>query len=170
MNNKAIIALAAVIALSAGMIVKNLETMPEKGKNDFLPKFSLPDLTEKNRHISEWKGKILIINFWATWCPPCLKEIPGFIALQDEFGDKGLQFIGIAIEEREPVDEYIDFININYPILIGEDAGIALSHQLGNRINAVPFSIVVDKKGNIIHRHPGEFSRKQIMELITPLL
>ena len=170
MNNKTIIGLAAVIALSAGILAKNLVTAPEMEKNDFLPEFSLPDLTGKQRQISEWNGKILIINFWATWCPPCLKEIPEFIALQDKFGDKGLQFIGIAIEEKEPVDEYIDFININYPILIGEDAGIALSHQLGNRVNAVPFSIIVDKKGNIIHRHPGELSKKQILELITPLL
>ena len=85
-----------------------------------LPEFSLPDTTGTIHSISEWQGKILVINFWATWCPPCLKEIPEFIQLQAEYADQNVQLIGIAIDEPELVDDYISFININYPILIAE--------------------------------------------------
>ncbi len=122
------------------------------------------------RNVSEWQGKILVINFWATWCPPCRKEIPEFVALQEQYGDKGLQFVGIAIEDREPVSEYLNTIKINYPILIGGDKGIALAQQLGNIINAVPFTIVVNPQGQVIHRQPGEFSREKVLEIISPLM
>ena len=135
-----------------------------------LPDFNLPDIFNNLHSISEWKGKILIINFWATWCQPCRKEIPEFIALQEQYSDKGLQFIGIAIDDQGSVEEYLVKTKINYPILIGDTTGIDLAHQLGNNIDAVPFTLIVNQQGKIIHQHPGEFSREQIMEIITPLL
>ena len=101
---------------------------------------------------------------------PACKEIPEFIALQEQYAAKGLQFIGIAIDDQEPVKEYLAKTKINYPILIGGDTGIALAHQLGNIIDAVPFTVVVNQQGQIIHQHPGEFSREQIMEIINPLI
>jgi thiol-disulfide isomerase/thioredoxin len=161
---------AAISALAAGIYVQSLKGTTLKQNHNALPAFSLPDLSGKQRHISEWDGKILIINFWATWCPPCLKEIPVFIALQKELADKDIQFIGIAIEDEASVTEYISTININYPILIGEDYGIALSIKLGNLVQAVPFTIIVNRDGNIIHRQPGEISRKKILKIITPVL
>ncbi len=81
-----------------------------------------------------------------------------------------MQFIGIAIEDKQSVVEYLKTININYPILIGEDEGISLSYQLGNIINAVPFTLLVNKQGQIIHRQPGEISRDDILEIIKPLI
>ena len=120
--------------------------------------------------MSEWQGKIRVINFWATWCPPCLKEIPEFIALQEQYATKGLQFIGIAIDDQDPVGEYLATIKINYPILISGDTGIGLAHQLGNIVDAVPFTVVVNQQGQIIYRHQGEFSKEQILKIIEPLL
>ncbi len=170
MKNSLLITLTAVFALGAGLIAKQLATTPNPQELDLLPEFTLPDLAGEPRNIYDWKGKVLVINFWATWCPPCLREIPEFIALQNEFGAQGLQFIGIAIEEKEPVVAYAHTANINYPVLIGEEAGIALSLKLGNKVNAVPYSIIVNRAGKIIHQHPGEFNKKQITELITQLL
>lgn len=170
MKQVMLIVITAAIALAAGISVKYLSAPVRDAGPSAMVDFSLPDLSGKQRSISEWQGKILIINFWATWCPPCRKEIPEFIALQEEYADKGLQFIGIAIEEQEPVSEYLKTLTMNYPILIGEDNGIALSQQLGNIINAVPFTIVVNPQGQIIHRQPGEFSREKILEIITPLM
>lgn len=170
MKNRFLITFIAVFALGAGYVAKQLTTPQNPQENELLPEFTLLDLAGEVRNISEWKGKILVINFWATWCPPCLREIPEFIALQNEFGAQGLQFIGVAIEEKDPVQEYVDSVNINYPVLIGEEAGIALSHKLGNKVNAVPYSIIVNQAGKIIHQHPGEFTKKEISELINPLL
>jgi len=169
-KNTLLTILVGAIALSGGILSQQLSSLTIAQPTATPIDFSLPDLSGKQRNIKEWQDKILIINFWATWCPPCLKEIPEFIKLQNEFAGKGLQFIGIAIDEQSAVEEYLQTININYPQLIAGDTGIALSHQLGNIVNAVPFSLIINKQGQIIHRQPGELSRDKIIETITPLI
>lgn len=169
--NTILILIAGVIALTGGLILQNSKAFftQTKAKTPLL-EFSLPDDSDKLRRISEWQGSILIINFWATWCPPCLKEIPEFIKLQKEFDEKGVQFIGIAVEDKQAVKDYLKSININYPILIGGEQAIVLSHKLGNIVNAVPFTLIIDQQGQIVHRQPGELSRKKIKEIIEPLI
>lgn len=173
MRSAFIIILAAVIALGGGVIVRYFFSSPAVETNQAVspsPDFSFPDASGKTRHSAEWQGKIRIINFWATWCPPCIKEIPEFIEMQKQYGDKDVQFVGIAIEEREPVVEYLESIAINYPILIGGDDAVALSQQMGNSINAVPFTVVVNREGQIVHRQPGVFSNEQIAKTLAPLI
>ena len=135
-----------------------------------LPDFSLPDTSGTITPISNWQGKLLIINFWATWCPPCLKEIPEFIALQSEYAEQNVQFIGIAIDDPLLVEDYLSFIDINYPILIAETEGSSLSQKLGNIINAIPFTVIVNQQSQIVFRHPGELSKQKLRELIEPLI
>jgi thiol-disulfide isomerase/thioredoxin len=170
MKPTGLIILAALLALGVGIMTRGLLSPAEQTSPISLPDFNLPDEQGNQHNISEWQGKIRVINFWATWCPPCLKEIPAFIALQKQYSAKGLQFIGIAIDDQEPVEKYLASININYPILIASISGIALSQQLGNSVDAVPFTVVVNREGQIIHQHRGEFSSEQIMEIVTPLL
>jgi thiol-disulfide isomerase/thioredoxin len=135
-----------------------------------LPDFSLPDLQGNLRHSSHWAGKVLLINYWATWCPPCRKEMPAFIELQNELGEKGLQFIGIAIDEAEATKSFAEEIGVNYPILIGNESSIEMSKQLGNRFQGLPFSVIADRSGKIIYTQAGELTpetiRKQIEKLI----
>jgi thiol-disulfide isomerase/thioredoxin len=170
MKQTALIIIAAILALTLGISARHL--FPSAKENDVsaLPEFNLSDLSGHQHNISEWRSRILVINFWATWCPPCLKEIPDFIALQEQYADKDVQFIGIALEDKEPVAKYAAATHINYPILLGGDNGITLAHQLGNSVDAVPYTLIVDRQGQIIHRHPGEFSKQQIQEVIAPLL
>lgn len=174
MNNQTlVIVFAGIIALAGGAFIQNLSKPKlEQAQQSASPSLliNLPDLAGKQRDISEWQGKIRIINFWATWCPPCLKEIPEFINIQNEFKDKNLQFIGIAIDEKEAVVQYLKTININYPILIAGDAGISLSQQLGNIVNAVPFTVFINQQGQIIHRHPGELHRQKLLKIINQIL
>jgi thiol-disulfide isomerase/thioredoxin len=168
-----IIIIAALIALGGGIIARHFLSSPTVQTSQAaspLPDFSFPDVSGKIRHSAEWQGKVRIINFWATWCPPCIEEIPEFIKMQKQYGDKGVQFIGIAIEEREPVADYLKSIAINYPILIGGIDATALSQQMGNVINAVPFTVVVNREGQIIHQQPGPFSDEQMLKIITPLI
>lgn len=170
MNKKTFFFLfAAAIALTGGIFAQRVSSYKQEKPSPLL-EFSLPDVTGKQHDISEWQDKIRIINFWATWCPPCLKEIPEFIKLQDEYNDRGIQFIGIAIEDKAAVEEYSKTIKLNYPMLIGGDQAIELSHQLGNIINAVPFTLIVNRQGQIIHRQPGELSKEKILEVIKPLM
>jgi thiol-disulfide isomerase/thioredoxin len=170
MKQTGLIIIAALIALGFGMTARHFPQPAEKNSPSALPEFNLPDLSGHQHNISEWRGKVLVINFWATWCPPCRKEIPDFVALQEQDADKGVQFIGIALEDQEPVAEYLATTKINYPMLLGGDNGITLAHQLGNIIDAVPYTLIVNPQGQIIHRHPGELSKDQLVKIITPLL
>ncbi len=135
-----------------------------------LVEFSLLDIDGKSHSMAEWQGKIRIINFWATWCPSCLKEIPSFIALQNEYAEKNLQFIGIAIDERQLVADYLAFSEINYPILMAEVEGARLAKQLGNTMNVIPYTVIVNQQNQIIFRQSGELSQQKIHRIIQPLL
>ncbi|MFK5948639.1 MAG: TlpA disulfide reductase family protein [Methylococcales bacterium] len=170
-QNTILIFFVSSLALIAGIFIQTSANNSEQ-QNITVPaiKINLPDINGKQRDLTEWQGKIRIINFWATWCPPCLKEIPEFIKLQDEFKDKNVQFIGIAIDDKQAVEQYLQNNPVNYPMLIGGDAAISLSQQLGNFVNTVPFSLIINQQGQIIHRHPGELSKEKIIEIITPLL
>jgi thiol-disulfide isomerase/thioredoxin len=172
MKQNLLVLLIAILALAGGIAVKQIfsdqkETtiLQTSGLN-----FKLPDSNGIMRHSDEWQGKILIINFWATWCPPCLKEIPAFVKLQQEYAEQEIQFIGIAVEEKEPVINFLQHQAVNYPILIGGDHGISLAQQLGNFANAVPFTLIVNQQGQIIHRQAGELSTEQLTEMLQKLL
>ncbi|MDX8129322.1 TlpA disulfide reductase family protein [Methylomonas sp. OY6] len=172
MNKKIILIVTAIafVAMAAGLFVRQYFAAPEAGKPTPQINFSLPDLADTPQSVAQWQGKILIINFWATWCPPCLKEIPEFIKLQDEYKDKGVQFVGIAIEDKQPVEDYLKRIKINYPVLIGGEGATMLAQQLGNVINTVPFTVIINQQGQIVHHQLGELTRDKVLEVIAPLL
>ena len=131
---------------------------------DSLPDFTLPDLEGRPQKSSGWIGKVLVLNFWATWCPPCRKEMPAFMALQEELGGKGLQFVGIAIDNPDSVREFAESNPINYPILLGSEDAIKLSKVLGNRYQGLPFSVIFDRAGRVIYTRAGELSEDTIRE------
>ncbi len=135
-----------------------------------LPEFRLPDLQGRERHSGEWAGKLLVLNFWATWCPPCRKEIPDFIALQEELGSQGLQFVGIAIDQADAVRDFAAAQGINYPTLIGTEQSIEMSRQLGNRFQGLPFSVIFDRKGRVIHAQAGQLHTETIREKLATYL
>ncbi len=170
MKNTKIIIIAALLALGAGIVARGYFSAAVLADPTPLPEFTLPDVLGKPHNISEWKSNIRIINFWATWCPPCLKEIPMFNGLQQQFAYNGLQFIGVAVDDQLSVTDYMSKNDINYPVLIGDLAGIALSQKLGNTAGVVPYTVIVNQKGQVIYQHNGEISREKIIGVITPLL
>ncbi|MGR8979285.1 MAG: TlpA family protein disulfide reductase [Gammaproteobacteria bacterium] len=170
MKKTILIVMVALFALAGGMAVRGFLSPLFSTVASPLPEFSFPDLSGRQHSISEWKGKVLVINFWATWCPSCKEEIPDFVALQKAYADKGLQVIGISIEEPEPVGEYLEFVKINYPVLIAGDPGMILSRQLGNLLEGVPYTVVVDQQGTIVETKTGKFPKQKLVEIVTPLL
>lgn len=134
------------------------------------PEPRLTDLEGKERSIGEWRGKVVVLNFWASWCSPCREEMPEFKRLQEEFGDRGLQFIGIAIDEADAVREFLQASPVNYPILLGDEKTPDWANRLGNRISALPFSVIIDRDGKPVRAHMGILRRDDLLSLVRPLL
>jgi thiol-disulfide isomerase/thioredoxin len=131
---------------------------------------SLPDLAGKQESLGQWRGKLLVVNFWATWCVPCREEMPEFVRAQEEFGVKGLQFVGIAVDEGDKVRRFAEEIGLNYPALIGGYGAMELSKTLGNRLMALPFTVVVGRDGAIAHTQLGPLRSEQLRSMIAKLI
>ena len=131
---------------------------------------SFKDLNGQTQPLSQWRGKVMIVNFWATWCPPCRKEIPEFIKLQEKYGQQGLIFIGIAIDQKDKVQAYSDEMGVNYPILLGELEAIELSKRAGNRLSGLPYTAIIDRSGKIVGSEVGGLTEAKLDALIKPLL
>lgn len=134
------------------------------------PEFSMPDTEGTVRNIKEWDGKVLVINFWATWCPPCRREMPAFIELQEQYGEQGLQNIGVALDETDKVIDFMDTYGVNYPMLLADLAAIEVGKQYGNRFGALPYTAIVDRQGKITFTRRGELEKEVAEVEIKKLL
>lgn len=126
--------------------------------------FSLTDTTGKQHHLSDYKGKWLIVNYWATWCPPCLEEIPDFVHLYDAHKDKDLMIIGVAMEYKEPkeVTDFTSDMLISYPIAFGK----APQNVLIGKVEALPTTFIFNPQGELVKTKRGLVTRKQIESLL----
>ena len=122
------------------------------------------DLNGKWQQISNWSGSYRIVNFWATWCPPCIEEIPLFVGLQAEYADRNITFIGIAVDEAARVREFARDNKINYPILIGSGDALRVSEILGNQRSGLPFTVFLGPSGDLIDMHSGAVPEAKIRE------
>lgn len=132
--------------------------------------FSLLDVDGQQRSVSEWQGKIIVINFWATWCAPCREEIPAFVELQEQYGNDGLQFLGIALQEAEEVRDFLKEFNVNYPSLVGSEDVIKIAKRLGNDIGALPYTVIIDRNGIISFTRRGPLHKPEAEKVIQALL
>ncbi len=145
----------AIIFLIVGLIFIFALAYNAAGQNigSAAPQFTLKDIDGKNVNLNDYKDKVIILDFWATWCPPCRKEIPDFIALQNEYGKKGLQIIGIAVDRGgiKSVKPFYKKMGINYQVLIS-DGKVDLKY---GGIQAIPTTFVIDKNGKIVKKYVG---------------
>ena len=130
------------------------------------PDLEFRDLDGKAHRLSEWDGKLLLLNFWATWCPPCLKEIPLLVETQRRHGSRGLQIVGIAMDEAEPVRRFAERLQMNYPVMVGQADIARAMDQLGDTLGAFPFSVLIAPDGRILDRVSGDLSREELQSLL----
>ena len=130
----------------------------------------LADLNGASQGLEQLRGQVLVVNFWATWCAPCREEIPGFVSLQERYGSSGLQFVGIAIDQPENVAEFAREFRINYPLLTGGLETMDLLRQAGNRAGVLPYTLIIDRGGNLVGREPGGLKEARLEGIIRPLL
>lgn len=131
---------------------------------------NLPDLQGENQTVSQWLGNVIVVNFWATWCTPCREEIPEFIETQEKFRDQGLVFVGIAIDQADKVKMFSQEFGINYPVLVGSLNTWSLLEAAGNRQSALPYTVVINRSGEIVETYLGRVNQKKLEKAVIPLL
>jgi thiol-disulfide isomerase/thioredoxin len=133
-----------------------------------LPQLELPDLAGNNRSLSSFGGRPLIINFWATWCAPCRREIPLLRELRQRYRSDRLEIVGIAVDFSAAVQEYLRHTSIDYPLLVGEQQGLAAAEQFGLE-PVLPFSVFADTQGRIVAVKIGELHREEADFILTEI-
>jgi thiol-disulfide isomerase/thioredoxin len=132
-----------------------------------LPQFSLSNLEGRSTPIDTWRGKSLIINFWATWCAPCRREIPLLEGLSGEWAPRGVQVLGIAVDHRDAVASYARQLNIGYPLLIGEQDALDVASSLGFDSPVFPFTVFTDRRGEVVALYVGELHEPQAKLILS---
>ena len=167
------VSLIAAIAVFAGyktyLFQQNQVAVQFVGEQ--IPEFSLKNLSGELVSSTLWAGKVRLINFWASWCPPCRREIPGFAEVHDFYQDQGFEVIGIAVDRQADVEEFLEQMSgIQYTQLIGDDDAIELGRALGNPSGGLPYSVLVDRQGMIRFVKRGELEKILLIEKLEPLL
>ena len=161
--------LAAIVGFQLGLKGKSVETSVAAPG---LPIFdvALVDLKGQTQSLGQWRGKILIVNYGATWCHPCREEMPGFSRLQDKYRDKGVQFVGISIDTVDKIVEFQKATPVNYPLLIGDMSVMENSAKLGNTRQALPFTAVFDRAGRLAATKLGRLTEPELDAQLSELI
>ena len=130
----------------------------------------LTDLSGSPRTLNEWRGHVLVVNFWATWCPPCREEIPGLVRARDKLLSSNVEFVGIAIDQAAKVVDFARNVRVSYPLLMADATGLDLVRTLGNPSGGLPFTVVLDRKGMVAHRNLGSITQQKIEDQVAPML
>jgi peroxiredoxin len=168
----ALLLLAALAAAAAWYLTRRGADSAPDPAVEALFALRLPDTEGREQALAQWRGKVLVVNFWATWCPPCRKEIPDFSALSQDLAGAGVQFIGISIDDDDAVREFDERFKVPYPLLIAAPDVLALSTRFGNASQGLPFTVLIDRQGRVRHTRLGLMARdaleQQIRALPTP--
>ncbi|HXF99728.1 MAG TPA: TlpA disulfide reductase family protein [Bacteroidota bacterium] len=132
------------------------------------PNFKLKAQDGSTVELAKLRGKVVVVNFWATWCGPCRREIPGFMEVYKQYKSKGLEIVGVSLDQEgwDVVKPYLERMPINYPVVIGDGA---LADAYGG-IDAIPATFIIDRKGNIARKHVGYMNKDQFEQLVKQLL
>lgn len=117
--------------------------------------------------MGQFRNKRLVVNFWATWCPPCVEEMPELSEMASEFAPRQIEFVGIAIDQRANVAKFLQKLPVNYPIVIAGSAGLGMVTALGNSQGGLPFTVVLDADGTIRERYLGKVQMPALRQVLT---
>lgn len=160
-----------VVALIAGFVLLRRDrgrgAPPLASKGSLAPDFTLPQLDGRELRLSSYRGKIVLLDFWATWCVPCREEIPSFVELKKKYGKDGLEIVGVSMDDGpEPVRTFYQQFQMNYPVVMGN---ANLGEQYGG-VLGLPIAFVLDREGRIRAKHIGATKPETIEKEAAGLL
>jgi thiol-disulfide isomerase/thioredoxin len=157
-----------ITVVSAAAPPATAEAAPARPVPQSLPALTLPDLAGHNRSLADFRGHPLIVNFWASWCEPCRREIPLLQELRRRYAADGLEVLGIAIDFKPAVTDFLRTTPIHYPILLGEQRGLEAVEQFGMQ-PVLPFSVFADRRGRIVALKIGELHKDEADTILAAL-
>ncbi len=165
--NKKILVFVAIAILSAVFgayvsVEKQSSVEPDSAAVATLMKANLPDTQGQTHALSEWRGKVLLVNFWATWCPPCVEEMPELVELQNSSEVKNLQIVGIGVDSPSNIQQFTKKFQISYPILVAGMEGTEIARALGNQAGGLPFTVLIDSEGRVRQTYLGRLNMNQV--------
>lgn len=177
---KLLVTLVSIAALMSGFYLSAryfAQPLPSAGPpvsgnqiGDLRPEFTLANNKGEFVSSSEFEGKTVLLNFWATWCSPCREEMPMLMELQRQYGSTGLQVVGIALDNQEKVKSFVSTYGISYPILVGEADVFRTSAAYGNSEGVLPYSVLIDSEGIIRWKYAGLIRHDTMTDLLSDLL
>jgi peroxiredoxin len=175
MNRRAWLGVLVTGALAAalGVAVNWWRTQPTAGGADAslaLFAATFPDADGQPQPLSQWRGRPLVVNFWATWCPPCVEEMPDLQKARDAYGDRGVEVIGIGIDNAAKIAAFRDRHHLSLPLLVAGVGGSDLNRALGNASGALPYTVLIDADGRIRERHLGQVQPEQLRRWLDAML
>lgn len=169
-----VIVIVAIAAAATGLYVSQRtnqsDTSDMDGATERLLRTTLPDADGTEQTLEQWRGEIIVANFWATWCPPCIKEIPEFAAVSRRYADQPVQFVGLAIDSAENVRDFREQLDVPYPLLVGGSETLQLATDFGNTARALPFTVIVARDGSVADVTLGTLSEDDLIERLDELL
>jgi peroxiredoxin len=162
---------AVVFALALGVLI----TLPEASAGEpairkLAPAFVLPGMDGKPHELGEWHDKVVLLNFWASWCSPCQTEIRDLVAYQAQYAAQGLQIVGIGLDDEMKLRNVQRTLGINYPVLLANSPGNPLMTGFGNRDGIVPYSVLISREGRVVYTHTGLITQEIFAEQVIPWL
>lgn len=162
----------AIAATAAGLAVNRISAGAAAADaaptaQEFYAK-SFPDATGKSFPMADLKGHVVVINFWATWCVPCVEEIPSLSKISTSYGKK-VEFIGIGIDSAANIAEFEKKVQASYPLLVAASDGSELVRDFGDSMGGLPFTIIIDKKGNVKNSKMGPVDEAELRRWLAPL-
>lgn len=155
MSSKRLIIYGIVALCLLGLYIAGRRTARKPkatASGNLAPDFSVTDLDGRKLTLSDYKGKVVLLDFWATWCSPCREEIPHFVEMQNQYGPQGFQVIGVSMDDdAKPVHEFARQFKLNYPVALGDDK---LAQRYGG-VLGLPVNFIIDREGHIYSKHLG---------------
>jgi thiol-disulfide isomerase/thioredoxin len=171
-RNTSLLLGGAVIAAAGGVALQQLlrDGNQDAPSLDSLWKWPFQDLGGSEKRLDLWRGKVLVVNFWATWCEPCREEVPTLVKMQAKYAANGLQVVGISLDSVAKVQEFAREYKVQYPLLIASLDVMNIARNLGNKAAGLPYTLVLNRDGVIQTRHLGGISERQLESAIAPWL